>query len=117
MNIEDLKKKAYNKSLIILDIVPLRKKEDIAGAKIAKALEIIRYQLAKNGFKAYDSGFEFDEDSFIYLILEKKPLEKIKIHEGPFIKYNVHVERFKNTHKTTFVKGSMIYAKVEREFV
>lgn len=116
---EELKNKAKKNSLTILKVKTLKRKEDVAGAKLVKAFEYIAAQLEKNDFKLIEKGWEWNKEvnGLIYFICDKKPLEKTKIHPGPTLKTKEHVKRFKQKHKTTFTKGNRIYAKVKRDFV
>ena len=113
---DGLKKKSKN--VIILKVKTVKRKEDVAGAKLVKAFEYLTAQLEKNDFKIIEKGWDWSKevDGLLYFIINKTPLEKIKIHSGPTIKTKEHVKRFKAKHKTTFTKGNRIFAKVKREF-
>jgi tRNA nucleotidyltransferase (CCA-adding enzyme) len=118
LTVNDLKKKAKNNKLITLAIKTVKRKEDIAGAKLVKVFEYITARLLKNDFKIIEKGWHWDKelDAMIYFICDKKVLPKTKIHEGPVLKQKFHVKRFKAKHKNTFTKGKRIFAKVKREF-
>jgi tRNA nucleotidyltransferase (CCA-adding enzyme) len=118
LTIDELKKKAKNNDLTVLKVKTIKKKEDVAGAKLVKAFEFISAKLAKNDFKVIGKGWDWNKelDGIVYFICDKKPLEKTKIHPGPSLKTKEHVKRFKAKHKTTFNKSGRIYAKVKREF-
>ncbi|MBW2980282.1 CCA tRNA nucleotidyltransferase [Candidatus Woesearchaeota archaeon] len=115
---DDLKKKAKNKKLIALDIKTIRRKEDIAGAKLVKSFEYMADKLLRNDFKILEKGWHWDKElkATIFFICDKKPLPNIKLHEGPALKQKFHVKRFKAKHKNTFTKGKKVFAKVKREF-
>jgi tRNA nucleotidyltransferase (CCA-adding enzyme) len=119
VSVDELKKKAKKNDLTVLKVKTLKKKEDVAGAKLVKVFEFIAAKLAKNDFKLIDKGWDWNKelDGIIYFICDKKPLEKVKVHPGPSLKTKEHVKRFKKKHKTTFNKSGRIYAKVKREFV
>ncbi|MBW2984628.1 CCA tRNA nucleotidyltransferase [Candidatus Woesearchaeota archaeon] len=119
ITINELKNKAKNKRLIILKIKTIKRKEDIAGAKLVKAFEYLTARLLKNDFKIMEKGWQWNKglDAMIFFIVDKKPLSKIKIHEGPASKQKFHVKRFKAKHKNTFTKGKRVYARVKREFI
>ena len=115
-NIEELKK--ISKKIIILDVVPLRKKEDVAGAKLVKCLEYIKKQLEFNDFKVKDHGFNWDKEAIFYFIMEKDNLEKTKKHYGPPIKETLRLESFKEKWKghKFFKEKNKVYTMVKRRF-
>nr|MBI4156288.1 CCA tRNA nucleotidyltransferase [Candidatus Woesearchaeota archaeon] len=115
-NIEELKK--TSNKIIILDVIPLRKKEDVAGAKLVKCLEYIKKQLEFNDFKIKDHGFNWDKNAVFYFIMEKDNLETTKKHYGPPIKETLRLEHFKEKWKghKFFKERNKVYTIVNRKF-
>ncbi len=104
------------KDAIIINVVPQNGKRDVVGAKIMKAHEAIKRELENKDFKIKDSGWVWDEESFIWFKVNEK-LEPEHIVEGPPLKFEKHVSAFKKAHKNTFEKKGRIFAKVRRDYV
>ncbi|MDP2909340.1 MAG: nucleotidyltransferase domain-containing protein, partial [Nanoarchaeota archaeon] len=67
---EQLKHKAEGKELVMIEVTPLKGKEDVVGAKLLKALEYLRNKLAKEGFKIYDHNWKWDKKALFWFILD-----------------------------------------------
>ena len=105
------------KDAIIVDVVPLKGKRDVVGAKIMKAHEAIGRELEKNGFEIKQSGFIWDKETFIWFKMKKKKISFETIVKGPPLAMKEFVASFKKKHKSTFEKNRRIFAKVKREYV
>ena len=118
ITLEDLKKKAKDKTLILLEVKPLRGKEDVIGAKLVKALEYLRRQLMFEDFKVYDYNWKWDKKALFWLILDKEELPEFKEHQGPKLEQKKHVENFKQKNKNyeIYEKDGRIYAKTPRTY-
>jgi len=111
----DISKK---KDFIVLEVISLKGKEDVVGAKLLKAFDFIKRALIKEGFKISKDGWVFDRALKAYFYFKiPKDLDKVKIIKGPSIKFKEHVSSFKKKHKNNFVKNSKVYAKDKRKFV
>lgn len=118
ITIDELKKKAKNKKLIILDVKALAGKEDVVGSKLLKCLNYINKKLAENGFNVIDFGWRWDkaEKATFWFILDKKDLELYIKQIGPPVKDVNNVKRFKKKHKNTFIENNRVCTKVKRDF-
>ena len=105
------------KDAIIVDVVPLKGKRDVVGAKIMKAHEAIGRELEKNGFEIKQSGFIWDKETFIWFKMKNKKISFETIVKGPPLAMKEFVASFKKKHKSTFEKNGRIFAKVKREYV
>ena len=113
---EELKKKAKNNHLILIDIKPKTGKEDVVGCKLIKALEFINKKIRQNDFKVIDYGWQWNKKALFYFIIKKEKLsEKIKI-TGPPIKLKEHVKNFKKKYKKIFIEKNKVCAYIKREF-
>ncbi|MCK4521897.1 MAG: CCA tRNA nucleotidyltransferase [Nanoarchaeota archaeon] len=116
---EDLIKKNKSREVVVAEVKPLKGKEDVVGAKMLKALEMINAKAIKEGFKILDKGLEWDKENnaYLYIIADKKHLGNFKILEGPPLKIRLHACAFKKQHKTTFIKKGKLFAKEKRRFI
>ncbi|MCH8872062.1 hypothetical protein IH824_04700, partial [candidate division KSB1 bacterium] len=96
----------------------LKKKEDVAGAKMLKAFHFIEGKLLANDFEIIESDMlwhEGREPLFYYVIKESKLSKNIEVL-GPPKKISKHVAAFKKKHKKTFIKGNRLFAIEKRKF-
>jgi tRNA nucleotidyltransferase (CCA-adding enzyme) len=109
MDIEnEMKDKArkVKKELLIVSAESEKKKEDIAGAKLLKFLNVIKKNLENEGYTT-ESEIKFHGNKAeFYFLLGKKDL----IVEGPFLDMPKHLIAFKKKWKKTTVKGKRIIA-------
>ena len=110
------KKEIDVKDFIVLEVGALKGKEDVVGAKLLKVFDFLNKKLEKEGFKV-KSHWTFDRETKAYFYFKANDVDKIKIIEGPNVKFKDHVLLFRKKHKNTFVKGNIIYAKEKRKFV
>ena len=97
----DIRKKAGKSKAMILKAFPLKRKDDVAGAKMLKAFHFIEKNLISSEFKVIESDmlWHAKTSSLFYYIVENKNLSKeIKIM-GPPIKSKHHAAVFKKIHK------------------
>ena len=119
ISFEDLKKKAKDNKLVVLDVRTKQGKVDVVGCKVMKVFEFVNKGIVFNEFSLLDSGWEYDkkDKAVLWFILKKEKLDKLKEWQGPPLKSKQNVERFKKKHKNVFVKSGRVYAKVKRDFV
>ncbi|MFH1331796.1 MAG: CCA tRNA nucleotidyltransferase [archaeon] len=117
-SLDDLKKKAKGKSLVVFEAVPLKGKEDVVGAKLLKAFNYIRNLFLREGFTVYDSSWYWDGNAFFYLIVNPGLLPEFKIHVGPKASQQRHSSRFreKNRKYAVYEDRGRLCAKIPRRF-
>ncbi len=118
-SIAEIKRRAkkYDAELIALKIKPFEDKKDIAYTKAFIAFKFIRNNLVSNDFDVVDSGYEFDEDLFWYLVLPKR-LSLYKKHLGPKVwAHKENVNAFESKYKDIFLEGNSLAVMKKREFV
>ncbi|TKJ17098.1 CCA tRNA nucleotidyltransferase [Candidatus Woesearchaeota archaeon B3_Woes] len=104
------------KDYIIVEIKPIKGKQDVVGAKLLKTFNFLKKELSKEGFKIQKQGWDWDKGKkahFYFKII--KDVDKLKIIEGPSTTIKEHVLNFKKKHKTTFTKNKQIFAKEKRK--
>ena len=117
-DIKEIKKKAGKNKLILLKAIPLKRKKDVAGAKLVKCLEYLKKQIELNDFKIKDHGFSWEKEAVFYFIMEKDNLEKTKKHYGPPIKEEARLESFKKKWKGKKIlkENNRAYIIINREY-
>ena len=117
-DVKNLSEKYKDKKLILLEVAPLKRKEDIAGAKLVKALDFFKKRLAENDFNILESGMDWGRkgNAHLYFIFSNKLLPESKEIIGPPLKIKFHVKNFKSRYKKTKAKNGRIYAVVKRKF-
>jgi tRNA nucleotidyltransferase (CCA-adding enzyme) len=117
-NIDNIKSKFKNKNLILLEIEPLKRKEDVSGAKLLKAFEFFTKGLDKKEFKTVNSNWNWDKktNAYFYFVFERTLLSATKELSGPPVKLKFHAEKFRKKYKKTRVKGKILVAIVKRDF-
>ncbi len=120
VTISELKRRAKDKKLILLQVRPLSGKTDVIGAKLVKVLRYIRKQLMIHDFKIYDYNWKWNKKykALLWFIIGDEILPKFKEHEGPKIKQKKHVINFKKKNRNYIVyeKHGRIFSKVPRRF-
>ena len=110
-------KKEFGSNLVILKAAPLKKKTDVAGAKMLKAFHYIENELVRCGFKIMESDMLWHaSDSLFYYALQNNKLPEMAEIVGPPVKNEKHALAFKKKHKKTFVKGKRLFATEKRKF-
>jgi len=115
---QDIREKFRKKKIVILKTSPLRKKVDVAGAKMLKAFHFIEQNIVFNGFKIIESDMLWHgkNHSLFYYSIENDILSKTMELKGPPLKTLKHVSLFKKKHKKTFIKGKRLFALEKRKF-
>jgi tRNA nucleotidyltransferase (CCA-adding enzyme) len=115
---ESIRKKSGNKNIIFIEVTPLKRKIDVAGAKMNKAFDYIKMSIVSYGFDLVDSGFVWDKkgEAFFYYILKDMQLQKNMELSGPPLNIKKHVALFKKKHKNTFIRDGKIFALESRKF-
>lgn len=108
-NLEKIKKKYENKTLLTLNINPLEGKRDVVGAKLLKVHRYFLKKLNEHEFEVKDHGWHWDNQALLYYAIEPKKLSKEIKHIGPPVDSKERVEHFKQKwkkHKVKTEKGS-----------
>ena len=101
----------------MLKAAPLKKKTDVAGAKMLKAFHYMENELVRHGFKLMESDMLWHaSNSLFYYALQNDKLPEAVEIIGPPVKNEKHALAFKKKHKKTFVKGKRLFAKEKRKF-
>lgn len=116
-DIEEIKRKSRNNKLILLRVIPLKRKKDVAGAKLVKCLEYLKKHIELNDFRIKDYGFNWDRHVVFYFIMEKDKLERTKKHYGPPIgeesRYSDFREKWKG--KKILEENGLAYVMINRK--
>jgi tRNA nucleotidyltransferase (CCA-adding enzyme) len=98
--------KKSKKELLVIEAESFKEKEDIAGAKLLKFMNVLKTRLENEGYSA-KSGIKFlGRKARLYFLLGKKDI----IIEGPFLDMKKHVENFKKTWKSAKARGKRMIA-------
>ncbi|MDD5331914.1 MAG: CCA tRNA nucleotidyltransferase [Candidatus Nanoarchaeia archaeon] len=118
-DINDIKKRNEANKIIILNVVPLNAKKDVAGAKMLKAFQLILNELEQNSFKIKNEGWVWNDNATFYFILDKKPLSKLHKHYGPSKKMEKPLKEFKKRwkNKKIFYEKNKSYVIIERKYI
>jgi len=111
INFAAVKKMAKKSPLVYLEITPLKGKKDVIGAKLLKAFDFLKQELAPFGVEKAD--WEFLPATVFYFVLAKEELSPIATRPGPPLKLKEFVADFKKKNKDTFTKDGRIYAQVK----
>jgi tRNA nucleotidyltransferase (CCA-adding enzyme) len=114
---DDVKKK-YKKNIpILLQIKPLKGKDDIIGSKILKVFDYIIDKSNDYGFEIVDKGWDYGikRNSNIWIVF-KGDISRHFEAKGPDAKNKMHGERFRDKHKKVFLRKGRLYADEMREF-
>lgn len=116
--IEDIKKDAGNKKLIVLEADSLEGKEDIIGAKLMKAFQLVRNQLKFHDFTIISADWNWDKKkkALFWYVLDPKDLFPVAKWVGPPLKEKERVESFKEKHKETFEESGRVCTYVKRKY-
>lgn len=113
-----LKEKAKGKKLILFEVEPLKKKKDVAGAKMVKCLAMMKKHFMINGFKVLEHGWEWDKKALFWFIFDKKILPAKTKHYGPPSTSEKRMEGFKKKWKKEKIlsEKGIAYVIVDREY-
>jgi len=109
--------KFRKEKLILLEVFPLKRKEDISGAKLLKAFEFLKKELGKNDFGIIESNWHWDKKAaYFYFAFENRLLPETKEIAGPPVRIKFHYDKFMKKHKKTMVRGNRVFAIAKRNF-
>ncbi len=108
---QEVVKENLKGNVVWLDVVPLKGKRDVVGAKLLKVFVHLSKRLEPFGISK--SGWEYGEKSFFYFVLKRDGLPEFDIRKGPPVKMKDAVKQFKKKHKTTFTKSGHVMARIK----
>jgi len=115
--IKQLKKDKINSYAALLKLKPIDTKKDVSGAKIMRLAKYLRNRILEKEFLVYDYDFDYNKkESYIWFLFDIEELNKDNIIKGPKTSSKIHIKRFREKHKKTFVKDNIVYAKIKRDF-
>lgn len=104
------------KKAIILEITPLKGKEDIIGSKLLKSFEYLKTRLIQEGFKIKTSNWNWeDSKAYFWFIISENPPE-IKKHYGPPLDLKEHVLIFKKKYPNAEIEKDRLYVILRRRY-
>jgi tRNA nucleotidyltransferase (CCA-adding enzyme) len=115
----ELKDKNKNSKIILIKVKTLEGSKDIVGTKVFKVYEDLIKQSSLNDFPVLDSAWHFDHEkrsAIILYVFDKERLSDTVEHSGPPLSAKADVEKFRNKHDMTKVKGNRIYATIKRKY-
>ena len=108
----------FDKMDVVVEADSLKGKDDVVGAKLLKLFNFLSKKIAKEGFIIKKKGWVWEKGKKAYFYFSvPKDADKIKVVEGPSVKFKEHVIQFKNKHKDNFIKNRKVYARDKRKFV
>lgn len=123
MNEQSIKEqfKSKNILLVIFKAEPIKgKSKDVTGTKAYTLYQKIHKELLNKEFKVKNTEFDWDGKNKIYFYFTFAPnlLSEFKLIQGPpnQDKFKENIKIFKKKYKDIFVKDSIFYAKVRRDF-
>lgn len=92
--------------------------DDILYPQLKKSAKSLENLFIQYDFKPLRKVWYANEEVFVLVELEKKEIEKEKLHMGPPLKEKEHVKKFisKWRDKKPFEKNGRIWVKVKREY-
>lgn len=113
VDVNDLRMKG---SVVILQCIPLKGKDDVVGAKALKAFEFIKHTLCAHEFLLKDTRFLFGPKTMFYFVVDREPLSEYIVVIGPPVTMQQHVEDFKKKHPRAEVEDGRLVAHELRKY-
>lgn len=105
------------KEAIILEVTPLKGKEDIVGSKLLKSFEYLKLRLIQEEFKIKTSNWDWeDSKAYFWFIISENPSE-YKKHYGPPLDLKEHVSIFKKKYPDAKVEKNRLYVILKRKYI
>jgi tRNA CCA-adding enzyme len=116
VDLNKIKENALKKGeeFILLESETNKQEGDIAGSKLLKFYNHLEKEISAF-FIIKEKGFNYNNKKSARCFFVAKNKEEI-ISEGPFLKDNKNVLKFKNKHKKTFSKSNKIYSRDKINF-
>jgi len=126
----ELERKAGDDFLIILQLWPYKGKNDVMGAKLRQAYDYVFSKVQDLDWNIKESDWEFfkgektrskkknpdkEPHGTFYFIIDSKIKPYIE-RKGPPIDKHEDVKKFNKAHRSAYVRGGRLYAKITRKF-
>ncbi|MEK6841543.1 MAG: nucleotidyltransferase domain-containing protein [Nanoarchaeota archaeon] len=113
---EKIRQEAKKKNLdfVLLEATTNKQEGDVAGSKLLKFYHHLTDE-TKRYFQIKNLGFEYNQGKnarYFFVVKSKKEV----IARGPEVKDKKNVDKFKASHKKTFVKNGRVYAQDKIDF-
>ena len=104
------------RDFIVMEFETVDEPEDIVYPQMRKSVKRIKKLLEKNDFRVYETGFYVGETIKVFFELESV-LPDVRFRKGPMVFHGAdHIQEFTSKYSNTFIQGSRLVAKTEREF-
>jgi len=115
----ELKRQKGKDKLFIFEATPMTGKEDVVGAKLLKAMELIRNQLKFHDFILKEADWYWDKKgkALLWYKVDSKELFPIQKWLGPPLAEKERVESFKKKYDKTFEENGSICSYIKRSYV
>lgn len=103
----------------VLKAKPLEGRRDVIGAKLLKALNIIKRILQSEGYEITEADWFWDKDALFWFKVKTQELPPFKKHYGPPVNKKKNLAGFKNKWKGFEIKeeNGRAYVNIPRDFV
>jgi tRNA CCA-adding enzyme len=114
--VDVMTKQKLPKNSVWMEVLPLNKKEDIAGAKMLACLNHIAREAPKYGFELLEKGWQWSPGNAANMwFVFKGDISKQHEVRGPPVSEKGHVNSFRKKHKHCSEKGGFLWATETRE--
>jgi len=116
-DLNELKFKAGNNKLVLLEAKPLDRKKDIAGSKMIKSMTYISEKLKLEGFDVISYDWCWYDKAYFWYFVKNSDVPIIKRHYGPPLKEEKHLREFAAKWKGHKLKsdGVKVFIELERK--
>ncbi len=125
LSLKELKRKAGEDELIVLEVWGYKNKEDVLGCKLRQVHEYVYKKLLEQEWGVVESdwelvrkksgkGLEKELHMLSYFIVSKEGEPYIE-RQGPPLHLKEEVKRFTKKHPNAYVRGGRVYAKVKKK--
>ncbi len=118
VTLAQVRKRADDKKLIIIDITAKTGKPDVVGSKLLKAVDYIGQKLADGGFLIHDLDWVWNKkrSAWTYIITDHGRIASDYTRPGPPLSEKEHVAEFRKKNRNTFIAGNRIFATIRRKY-
>ncbi len=101
---------------IVIEVKPVKGREDIVGSKLLKVYDYIKEKL-DGDFGVKESFWYWNKKVLLWYVLKEKELKQFKKHYGPSIEDEKNIERFKEKWKNykVYEENGYVYINIKRK--